>query len=193
MILYINSCVREDSRTDSIARELLTQLGGNYTELNLEQENLKPLTVDTLNKRAALIQDQCYSDPMFGYAKQFASADTIVISAPFWDLSFPSSLKVYIENIYATGIVSQYGENGIPEGLCKASKLYYVTTAGGPYVPDYSFHYIRDLAQQYFGIPEVKLIKAEMLDVDGYDAQEIVQKVKQEIRAGAVLGVKPEN
>lgn len=187
MILYINSCVREDSRTDSIARQLLHQLGGNYTELNLEQENLKPLTADTLNKRTALIQDGQYSNPMFQYAKQFAAANIIVISAPFWDLSFPASLKVYIENIYATGIVSRYKKDGTPEGLCKASRLYYVTTAGGPYVPDYSFHYIRDLAQQYFGIPEVELIKAEMLDVDGYDAQAIVQKVKQEIRTDAVL------
>ena len=44
------------------------------------------------------------------YAKQFAGADTIVIAAPFWDLSFPAILKTYIENIYVTGIVSRYSK-----------------------------------------------------------------------------------
>ena len=60
--------------------------------------------------------------------------------------------------------------------MCRAEKLYYVTTAGGSYIPDYSYNYIRDLTIQYFGIKETVLIKAEMLDVDGFSADEIVQQ-----------------
>ena len=55
---------------------------------------------ETLKKRTALIESGDYSDRMFDYAKQFASADTIVIAAPYWDLSFPALLKTYFENIY---------------------------------------------------------------------------------------------
>lgn len=61
--------------------------------------------------------------------------------------------------------------------MCKAEQLYYVTTAGGPYLPDYSFGYIRDLAVQHFGIKEVSLIKAEMLDVEGFSAEHIIRQV----------------
>ena len=50
--------------------------------------------------------------------------DIIVIGAPFWDLSFPAILKIFIENIYVTGLVTKFGENGKPVGLCKAKKLY---------------------------------------------------------------------
>lgn len=50
-----------------------------------------------------------------------------------------------------------------------------MTTAGDPYIPDYSYDYIRTLATGRFGIPETELIKAEMLDVEGYDAEEVVQ------------------
>ena len=132
MTLYINCCVREKSRTDRLARAVLKMLGGDITELNLYRENLKPLDRDTLNKRTALIEQGDYSDPIFDYAKQFASADTIVIAAPYWDLSFPATLKIYIENIYITGIASEYDENGMPVGLCKAKELYYVTTAAAP-------------------------------------------------------------
>ena len=176
MTLFINCCVREESRTDRLARAVLQKLGGNFTEIKLYEENLKPLYRETLNKRTALIEQSDYSDPMFDYAKQFASADTIVIAAPYWDLSFPATLKIYIENIYVTGIVSAYDESGMPVGLCKAKDLYYVTTAGGPYDPTYSYGYIESLVKNFFGIPETHLVKAEMLDIEGYDAEEILKR-----------------
>ena len=181
MVLYINACVREDSRTDKIARALLGKLGTHYQELYLPDENITSLDETALNKRTALIEKGRYDDPMFEYAKTFSKADIIVISAPFWDLSFPSILKVYLENIYVIGIVSQYGSNGKPHGLCKAKKLYYVTTAGGSYTPDYSYDYIKELATTHFGIAETELIKAEMLDVDGLDADEIVNETIKQI------------
>ena len=174
--LYINCCVREESRADRLALAVLQKLGGDFTELKLYEENLKPLDRETLNKRTALIEQGDYSYPMFDYAKQFASADTIIIAAPYWDLSFPATLKTYIENIYVTGIVSAYDESGMPVGLCKAKELYYVTTAGGPYDPTYSYGYIESLAKGFFGIPETHLVKAEMLDIIGNDAEEILNR-----------------
>ena len=174
MNLFINSCVRDCSRTERIARALLEKLGGGYTELKLETADFAPLTGETLARRTALIDAGDYADPMFDAAKQFAAADVIVIAAPFWDYSFPALLKNYLENIYVTGIVSRYGPDGIPVGLCSAKKLYYVTTAGGPYVPDFSYNCVKALAQMAFGIPETELIAAEMLDVDGFDAEQIV-------------------
>ena len=40
MVLYINACVRNESRTDRLARKLLDKLG-DYTELKLSSENLQ--------------------------------------------------------------------------------------------------------------------------------------------------------
>ncbi len=173
-VLYVNACVREESRTDRLAKALLCKLG-EYSEVFLENANIKPLNKERLNRRTALIEKGDYSDEMFLLAKQFADAEIIVISAPYWDNSFPSLLKIYIENIYVVGIVSEYGEGGISHGLCKAEKLYYVTTAGGPYEPDYSFGYIKSLAVNSFGIKDVELVFAENLDIEGNDAEEILK------------------
>ena len=173
MILYINACMRMESRTDRIAKALLQKLGGDYVEIKLSGAFL-PLTEETLARRTALIEAGDYSDPMFDAAKQFAAADEIVVAAPFWDYSFPADLKVYFENIYVTGLVSRYGPDGMPVGLCSAKMLYYVTTAGGPYVPTFSYDWVKARAQLAFGIPETELIAAEMLDVDGFDAEQIV-------------------
>lgn len=178
MTLFVNCCPREDSRTERLAGKLLETLGG-YEEVNPEKEGLVPVDNERLKYRTALLEKGDLSDEIFRYAKQFAAADTIVIAAPFWDLSFPSVLKIYIENIYVTGIVSEYDENGAPKGLCKAKKLYYVTTAGGAYDARFSFDYLKALAEDYFGIEETVLIKAEMLDIIGNDAEEILtERVK---------------
>ena len=174
MILYINSCPRAESRTHRMAMALLDKLG-HYKEVNLYKENLLPLNEERLKERSELIAKKDYSSPVFKYAREFAEAETIVISAPFWDLSFPSELKIYLENIYVTGLVSKYSEDGIPVGLCKAKQLYFVTTAGGALVTQFGFDYIRALAENYFGIPEVKLLKAEMLDIVGNDAEAILE------------------
>ena len=142
MTLFINCCPRDSSRTERLARKLLDKLG-EFEEVNPEKEGLVPLDNERLNYRTALLEKGDLSDDIFKYAKQFAAAETIVIAAPFWDLSFPSILKVYIENIYVTGIVSKYNSDGTPKGLCKAKTLYYVTTAGGPYDGRFSFDYLK--------------------------------------------------
>ena len=164
MVLYINASVRNESRTHQLALDLLAGLG-EYTELRLRDMDLKPLSEDSLAKRTALVDAGDYSDSMFNLAKQFAGADTIVISAPLYDGSFPALLKIYLENIYVTGLVSKYDENGQPVGFCKAKKLYYVSTAGGPYVSTFGYDYIKALATQCFGIPETELIYKDMLDI----------------------------
>lgn len=181
MILYINCCVRPESRTHRLALALLEKLGGEYTELRLETEGLQPLTGETLARRTALLEAGDYTDPMFRYAHQFAQADTIVIAAPFWDGSFPASFKVYMENIYVTGLVSRYGPDGMPVGLCRAKDLYYVTTAGGPYFPAFSYGYVEEIATKAFGIEKAHLLSAEMLDVEGFDPEEILKKAMDSI------------
>ena len=81
--------------------------------------------------------------------------------------------------------MSKYDEHGRPKGLCRARKLYYVTTAGGGYDGRYSFDYIKSLSMDYFGICDVRLIKAEMLDIKGNNPEEILDK------AVAHYGLKP--
>ena len=180
MILYINCCVRKESRTKRLAQAVLNRLGDEITEIDLFKEKLSPLDLDTLERRTLLSEKEDFSDKMFDKAKQFASADTIVIAAPYWDMSFPAVLKTYIENIFVIGIVTEYDEKGIPRGLCKANRLIYVTTAGGPYISDFSYGYIRSLANNYFGISETSLVMAEGLDIIGIDPEEIMKKAMDE-------------
>lgn len=142
---------------------------------------MKPLDLKVLNERTEKIRSADFSDSMFAPARQFVEAETVVIAAPFWDLSFPSSLKIYFENILVSGLTFTY-QSGRPEGLCRAKRLYYVTTAGGILSPDFGFTYVRALAETFFGIPEVKCFRAEGLDIIGNDVARIMQDAKETIR-----------
>ena len=181
-ILFINACVRKDSRTKRLADKLLQKLGNPYDELRLGDIQFPAVDEAFLTMRDRLISAQQYDDPMFQLARQFAQAETIVIAAPFWDLSFPAALKQYFEQISVVGITFQYTEEGVPVGLCKASKLFFVTTAGGNYVPEeYGFGYIKALAQGFYQINDVRMIKAVGLDIDGADCEEILRTAEETI------------
>lgn len=80
--------------------------------------------------------------------------------------------------------MTKYSDEGIPVGLCKAKKLYYVTTAGGPYMPTFSYEYLRALAMQAFGIPRTELIFAENLDIVGNDAEAILKEAMERVVKG---------
>ena len=174
-ILYVNACVRKESRTKRLAEKLLSKLGEPYEELCLEKIAFPLVNEEYLNKRDQLISSGNFQSPMFDLARQFSEADTIVIAAPYWDLSFPATVKQYLELVNVVGITFKYSAEGIPVGLCKAGRLFYVSTAGGTYVPDtFGFGYVKALAENYYGIQDVRKIEAVGLDIDGADANAIM-------------------
>lgn len=183
MVLFVNACVRKESRTLRLARCLLSTLDSPYEEVKLHEITFPVANQAFLDRRDSLIAAGDFGNPMFALARQFAAADEIVITAPYWDLSFPASLKQYIEQINVLGITFRYTPQGTPEGLCRAGRLTYVMTAGGTFVPEeYGFGYIRTLAQSFYGIPKTRLIKATGLDIYGADTESILRKAENEIR-----------
>ena len=174
-VLFINACVRKQSRTLVLAKDILSKMQGEITEINLAHENLAPLNCVSLEERERLLQAGVMDAPMFKYAKQFAQADEIVIAAPFWDLSFPAILKIYLEQITVSGITFEY-INGRPSGLCKAKRLTYVTTSGGPIFADFGSEYIKALAKNFYGIDKTKAYRAMNLDANMIAPEEVLTK-----------------
>ena len=183
MILFVDACVRKDSRTKRLAEALLEKLGENVARVSLEDISFCVTDETYLKKRDDLIAKGAFEDDMFALARQFAGADAIVIAAPYWDLSFPAMLKQYIEAINVLGITFEYTPEGFPKGLCKANKLYYVMTAGGNYVPEeFGFGYIKALAQNFYGIEDVELIKATGLDIIEADSETIINETINDLK-----------
>ncbi|MBR6871958.1 MAG: NAD(P)H-dependent oxidoreductase [Ruminococcus sp.] len=182
MLLFINACVRSCSRTKRLADRLLTELGGADKELKLGEIKFPVTDESYLRMRDRLIAGGEFCHEALKYAREFAAADTIVIAAPYWDLSFPAQLKEYIEKICVIGVTFGYTEDGQRIGLCKAKRLYYVTTSGGRIESEeFGFGYIKYLAQSFYGIEECVQFRAEGLDLIGADAEAILKKAEKEI------------
>ena len=183
-ILLINASVREESRTLELAKHLLSHLEGKVTEYNLEQLNLRPLTRGSLARRDALLAAGDRSDPMLKPALDLAAADTVVVAAPYWDLSYPASVKVWIEHVNCVGLTFAYGPDDLPYGLCRAKRLFYVMTAGGPILPpNQGFAYLDTLCKTFYGIPETVLFAAQGLDLRGAEVPALMSAAKAEIDA----------
>ncbi|MBR6431209.1 MAG: NAD(P)H-dependent oxidoreductase [Oscillospiraceae bacterium] len=181
-ILFINACVRKASRTRQLAEQLLTRLQQPYAEIRLHEMTFPVVNEDFLAQRDRLIAAGEFQSPVFDLARQFAEAETVVIAAPYWDLSFPAALKQYLEQINVVGITFRYTQEGVPVGLCRAGRLFFVTTAGGNYVPEeFGFGYIRALARNYYGIVHIRLIQATGLDLEGADTDALVSAAAEAI------------
>ena len=158
-LLFINACVRgERSRTLKLARRFLDAYRASHpdtviTERDLCADRLQPQYPEVLAERDALWSAGKLEQPMFEPARQFAAADKLVIAAPFWDMSFPAVLKIYLERISVTD-------------LTFGSKLLYITTRGGNYAGtpmETATPVLKALCAMY-GIPEFQCLDAEGLD-----------------------------
>lgn len=176
--LFVDCTMRDNSRTRILANSFFEELDSKYEvkHLMLEKENLKPLVGDFYHDREKLLKEGNLNHPRFKYAHELQEADLIVVAAPFWDLSFPALLKIYIENCSVDGITFKTSEKGL-EGLCKSNNLIYLTTRGGVYTNDPSESAIPQLKNlcAFFGIDNLQVVAADGMDIVGYDSKKSLE------------------
>lgn len=190
-VLYIDCCIRrEGSRTKELAEHFLEELDktGKYaiTRLSLMDEGLSYMAEGFFRQRDELLAEKNFEHARFRYAHQFAEADKIIVAAPFWDLSFPALLKVYIENICVEGITFRTSESGL-EGICRADHMVYLTTRGGYYgnTPlEMGSRYMAAMSE-FFGIGRYDCIAAEGLDIGLVPAEELLGAAKRDAEEAA--------
>jgi FMN-dependent NADH-azoreductase len=185
-LLLIDSCVstHKPSRTRALCEAFLEQFQGHWEieHIVLERAGLYPLTQSALARRDRQVAAQDFFSPEFDLARQVAGADGIVVAAPYWDLSFPSLLKLFIEHIMVSGITFHYTDQG-PAGLCRAERLAYITTAGGFIAePDWGYGYVAAIAAM-LGIGRTDCLSAQGLDIDGADVAAIMAEAEAKARA----------
>ena len=122
-LLFVNACMRGPvlSRTHALCRAFMTAAreeapGLTILEHDLTRMNLRPIDADTLPFKEALADERDWEAPLLRPALEFAQSDAVLIGAPYWDLSFPSTLKIWVEQMYVRNLTFRY-EDGKPIGL----------------------------------------------------------------------------
>ena len=167
-MLVIDCCLRgEASATRRYYQSYLEAAAPEGAEVvELARLDLRPLERETLALRDRLSAEGRFDHVLFHLARQFRDAEEILIAAPFWDLSFPSLLKVYLEQVSVAGLTFGYTQEGQCVGHCRARRLLYFSTCGG-YVGEehLGFAYVKALGAM-LGIPECVPYILEGLDID---------------------------
>ena len=175
-LVYIDACMRAGSRTKRIASPIIAELRKRYSVETVDlTKNIYPVADNnTLEDRNQGIVPAEHA----ALAKRIAAADRIVIAAPFWDMSFPSALKVFFENMSLFGITFDTNDKEC-YGLCKAEKVMYITSrgmnisTGDPL--EQATPYIKALSHLW-GWGELSVVAAQNMDYSS--AEEIEDRIK---------------
>ena len=174
-LIYIDATMRAESRTRKIARPIVAELAKRYEieTISLDGAGFPAVDGKILEDRNNGIVPEEYAE----MARRIAAADRIVIAAPFWDMSFPAALKVFFENMSLFHITFD-SDNTHCYGLCKCSKVLYITTrgmnihTGDPL--EQATPYIKALSCLW-GLGDVYVVSAENMDYS--TPEEIERKI----------------
>lgn len=184
-LFYIDATMREESRTRRIALPLMEELGKTY---DIETVRLDGAQYPAVGSRILRDRDNgIVPEEYSSMARRLASADRIVIAAPFWDMSFPAALKLFIENMSLFNIT--FGSNDRAcFGLCRCSKVLYITTRGMDISTgdpmEQATPYIKALGHLW-GLGQLHVVAAQNLDYS--TPEEIESKIKTAIEEGLAI------
>jgi FMN-dependent NADH-azoreductase len=165
-ILHIDSSILgENSASRAITAEIVTRLrqrnrGLTVTRIDLDAEPLPHLTAGSLARAdatEAARAERAMAD--------FLAADIVVIGAPMYNFSIPSTLKAWIDRVAVAGKTFRYTSSG-PEGLARGKRVFLAITQGGVHelggASEHHESYLR-FVLGFLGIDDIIVVRAQGL------------------------------
>ncbi|HLY62354.1 MAG TPA: FMN-dependent NADH-azoreductase [Terriglobia bacterium] len=171
--------IDSSARASSVTRRLTARFAEDWKENHPEGEVIYrdlpatklPLITDDWG--AARLEESKLTPAQRSYLstsneliEELKAADTVVIGAPMYNFSIPSSLKAWIDQVVRIGKTVGYGPNG-PQGLLGEKKVVVITARGGAYEKgtasetfDFQEPYLRHILG-IVGLTDVTFIHAE--------------------------------
>jgi len=174
-LLQIDSSARTSSVTRRLTTRFTEKWRKNHPDGEVIQRDLSatalPLITDDWS--ATRLEDSKLTPAQRSYLstsdaliEELAAADTVVIGAPMYNFSIPSSLKAWIDHVVRIGKTVGYGQNG-PQGLLTRKKVVVITSRGGAYEKgtareafDFQEPYLRHILG-FIGLTDVTFIHVE--------------------------------
>lgn len=94
---------------------------------------------------------------------EFLAADVVVVGAPMYNFTVPSSLKAWLDRLGVPRVTFRYSESG-PEGLAGGRRIIVASGRGGAYGDDSPFDFQEGLLKTMFGFigcDDVTIVRAE--------------------------------
>jgi len=181
-ILHVKSSIQGAiSYSIKLGDAIIEKIQDKYPGSTLEELNLVDMEIPHLNPsvlRTFFIPgDQLTEDEKDAIrfsdeaVRQLFAADIIVIGAPLYNFTIPSSLKAWIDHITRAGITFGHNENGLA-GKVTGKKVYVAMSSGGVYsdgpgkANDFVAPYLKSFLGA-LGMTDLTVFRAEGLKVPG--------------------------
>ncbi len=194
-LLFVSSSLfGEGSKSRQVARDLVETLsraapGATVVERVLDARTMPHLDVETISAWQAQNGAAALSEAL---TREVEEADTIVIAAPMYNFSIPSTLKAWIDHIARAGRTFRYTAAG-PEGLLKGKKVYIVTGRGGVYsgaspskAMDFQEPYLRSVLG-FLGLTDIAFIHVEGLALGDEAAAQGLARARKAVHEAVQL------
>jgi FMN-dependent NADH-azoreductase len=115
--------------------------------------------------------------------QEFLEADVVVIGAPMYNFSVPSTLKAWIDRVAVAGRTFRYTEQG-PQGLAGGKQVIIASTRGGFHQSggtDFQEPYLRQVFG-FLGITDIEFVRAEGLAVSPQQREDAMAAAHASIR-----------
>ena len=152
--------------TGSVTRELTAAIVARWQDklpqLQVEYRDLDADPLPHLTGRSLAQSDPAEAADAARAMEQFLAADVIVIGAPMYNFSIPSTLKAWIDRIAVAGKTFRYTEKG-PEGLAGGKKVVIASGRGGIHTgapTDFQEAYLRQVFG-FLGVTDIEFVRAE--------------------------------
>ncbi len=199
-LLHIDSSI---SGANSVSRQLSKEivekwraahpgLQVQYLDLNVEAPN--PLTRDALGFRVPVSDDsltdaqRAENEVSAKLVNQVLDADVIVIGSPLYNFTIPAQLKAWLDRIAQGGKTFKYTENG-PVGLLGDKTVVLALSRGGIYstseagqAMEHQESYLKAIFG-FMGVTDVRVVRAEGLDMGPDSRERGLAQARQEIEA----------
>lgn len=151
---------------NSVTRELTAAIVARWQDelpqLQVEYRDLDADPLPHLTGRSLRQADPAEADDAARTMQQFLAADVLVIGAPMYNFSIPSTLKAWIDRIAVAGKTFRYTEKG-PEGLAGGKRVVIASGRGGIHTDsptDFQEAYLRQVFG-FLGVTDIEFVRAE--------------------------------
>ncbi|HEY4556107.1 MAG TPA: NAD(P)H-dependent oxidoreductase, partial [Lysobacter sp.] len=164
-LLHIDSsALGAHSASREIGAAVVAHLRATVPGLQVEHRDLDLQPLPHLDSRSLAGSDAVRAQQDEAVLQQFLDADIVVIGAPMYNFTIPSTLKAWIDRIAVAGRTFRYTENGA-QGLAGGKRVIVASARGGVHHGQRT-DFVEPYLQQVFGflgIDRVEFVRAEGL------------------------------
>lgn len=157
-----SSALSSNSVTRELTAAIVARWQDKLPQLQVEYRDLDSNPLPHLTARSLAQVDSAEAADAARTMEQFLAADVLVIGAPMYNFSIPSTLKAWIDRVAVAGKTFRYTEKG-PEGLAGGKRVIIASGRGGIHTnapTDFQEAYLRQVFG-FLGVTDIEFVRAE--------------------------------